>query len=267
MSENQSQIQDHKLFLAEVLAEKRRKNPAFSLRAFSRHLEISPATLSQVIAGKRPLTFQAAVKIADRLGLDPSLRSGLLRSAEVSSKSVKRDTRKTELAYDELSADTFRAICDWYHYGILGLASLRENRADPEWIAKRLGISKRDARSGLNRLQKLGLLEVTGASFRQTSRPLSTSQDISSSAIRQYHYQTLEKAMHSLETVPVELRDFSAITMATDTTRLQRAKTMIKRFRRQLCKVLETDETNEVYTLSVQLFPISRATKRKDIRK
>ncbi|HAG92455.1 MAG TPA: hypothetical protein DCL41_11310, partial [Bdellovibrionales bacterium] len=47
------------------------RNPNFSLRSFAKWLKISPAQLSQMMTGKRPITINSAQKIGDRLGLSP----------------------------------------------------------------------------------------------------------------------------------------------------------------------------------------------------
>ena len=64
-------------WLENLLTEKIKKNPQFSLRAFSRLVDVSPAVLSRVLSGKRKLTFNLAVRIADALVLGPGEREVL----------------------------------------------------------------------------------------------------------------------------------------------------------------------------------------------
>ncbi|MGZ3806814.1 MAG: helix-turn-helix transcriptional regulator, partial [Bacteriovorax sp.] len=49
----------------------RSRNSSFSLRAFAKNLGLSPASLSQILSGKRPLTLSTAKKICDSLNLSP----------------------------------------------------------------------------------------------------------------------------------------------------------------------------------------------------
>ena len=44
--------------LKKELTQRQSNNPAYSLRAFARFLEISPATLSQIISGKRGVSVK-----------------------------------------------------------------------------------------------------------------------------------------------------------------------------------------------------------------
>ena len=73
----------------EKLAEKRIKNPSYSLRAFSKRLGVSSGALSQIVAGKRPLTRKTALKIAEGLNLDSDTTLKILNSVEESGTSQK----------------------------------------------------------------------------------------------------------------------------------------------------------------------------------
>jgi hypothetical protein len=46
--------------------------------------------------------------------------------------------------------------------------------------------------------------------------------------------------------------------MAVDPALLPEAKDMIKKFRRRLSRFLESGKKKEVYTIAIQLFPVSR---------
>lgn len=37
--------------------------------------------------------------------------------------------------YEDIQADTFRIISDWYHFAILEVIQLKESRSDIEWIS------------------------------------------------------------------------------------------------------------------------------------
>lgn len=58
-------------FLKSEFTKRKTKNPNFSVRAFARWLELSPAQVSQVMSGKRPLTLKALEKINKKLDISP----------------------------------------------------------------------------------------------------------------------------------------------------------------------------------------------------
>jgi uncharacterized protein (TIGR02147 family) len=231
----------------------RSRNSSFSLRAFAKNLGLSPASLSQILSGKRPLTLTTAKKICDSLALSPSEEQQVLLSLLSASG---KDPENGQSSIAMLEVDRFKIISDWYHFAILSLTEIPKSRPDPKWVAKRLGISATNAEDAILRLKRLGLLEIQGNSWHQCSQPLSVSSPVPSSAIRKYHHQILEKASQSLDVDPVEKREFGAMTLAINPKKLPLAKAMIREFRTNLCQVLEEGPKARVYTLSVQLFPI-----------
>src|SRR5690242_880031 len=56
-------------FLRALLLERRRKNPAYSTRAFARDLGMSQALLSLILNGRRPLTMKQVARISILLNL------------------------------------------------------------------------------------------------------------------------------------------------------------------------------------------------------
>lgn len=228
------------------------RNPRYSLRSFASFLGMSPAHLSQVISGKRSLSFKSAESIASRLSLEPTQRQRLLGTMSPVQKRL-TDSH----SFRRLREQEFAAIANWQDYAVLGLANLSSNKADARWISEKLGITVSQARTTLNRLAELGIIKVEAGTFFQTGKPLATTQDVKSAAIRQFHRGLLQKAADTLDTVEVDRRDFSAITMAINPEKLSMAKKRIQEFRRELCRELETGSQKDVYTLAVQLFPLT----------
>lgn len=227
----------------------KKMDPKYSLRAFARGLKISPATLSQVMNGKRPLSK----KMVERL-------LGQLSSVEEKKKflsTVFIPEGRREGAVKPIDSDSFRLIADWQHFAILGLAHLKSNRSDAEWIARRLKISVLEARSAFLRLERLRMIRKYGCGFRQVSPSIRTKPDISDNAIRRHHAQMLRQAALSLESVAPSDREFGTVTFAGDPDVLPRAKELIRQFRSDLCKLMESGEKKRVYTCSVQLFPLT----------
>ena len=68
--------------LAEHLARRTGVNPRYSLRAFAAALDIEPSKLSEILAGKKGLSFDRAEKIAARLRLNGTERDLFLLSVQ-----------------------------------------------------------------------------------------------------------------------------------------------------------------------------------------
>lgn len=249
--------------LESELRRRRSKNAGYSLRAFAKQIGVSVTTLSQVLNGKRTLSRSSAMQIAESLFTDISEQRRFLLSAlgvqsfdEV--KSSRGGAKIIERCYTILDADQFKLIAEWYHFAILSLAKVQPNVLTAEWIAGRLGIQKRQSKGAIDRLLRLGLIVRDGSGFIEGSEPLFVRPAVPSFAVRQYHQENLERANIALNSIPQELRDITSITMATSPQKIVGAREMIQKFREDMSEYLEEGELSEVYTLAVQLFPVTK---------
>jgi uncharacterized protein (TIGR02147 family) len=244
------QVAVRKLLLEE-LTRRRLKNRAYTLRSFAKHLDVSPAAVSEILNGKRRITKKMASRVAARLGLDPEKNDSIIRLFQ---DSKNRSADRSQ----KLSTDQFQIVADWYHFAILSLLEIEGAKAEPTWISRRLGISIREATSALERLERLSMLrrDMRGR-LRLTGTQFTTTDEISSVALRRSHALDLELAAASLDEDPLELRDFTAITMAIDPNNLPDAKKLIREFRDRLSQFMETGNKRSVYKFCMQLIPLS----------
>jgi transcriptional regulator with XRE-family HTH domain len=239
-------------FLVSELRNRQILNPRFSLRSFAKYLSISPGQLSQLISGKRNLTPKQAQKIAERLGLTGRQIQTLLAPLD----------KKPEVdheGYQEIEESQFSLISDWKYYAILSLARINRNNADPEWVANRLGISEPEARTAMERLLEMQYIQRTRTGgFKQAASSLTISAPYGSSEIRKFHHGTLEIAQKKIDEIEPGHRDYSSITLAFPLAKLEKARTMIAEFRRRFATEMEMGDKNQVYTLAIQFFPLTK---------
>jgi uncharacterized protein (TIGR02147 family) len=232
-------------------------NPRYSLRSFAKALDVSPTILSLVMSGKRPLAKKTALKIADRLALTPLQMQLLMAKTRPQAKEAPVGASAYE--FDAISLETFSVISDWIHYAILSLLEIPNVKSDAKWIAKALNINEVAAQSALDRLQQLGMIKKSKGKWKQSSMPIKVENKVSTSATRKFQAQLLQKAMASLENDPIEVRDFSSMTLAIDPELIPYAIEKIRAFRRELTADLESKgNAKEVYNLTVQIFPVSK---------
>jgi uncharacterized protein (TIGR02147 family) len=241
---------------------RKKQNPAFSLRSFARWLGLSPAQTSQVMSGKRPLTVGSIEKISARLALSPVEKRKLLASL-LGRKSGDLEASgpvKTQTLKRALEEDHFRLIGDWYHLAILSLTRVHGAKADPRWIASRLGIRVEDANLAVQRLVRIGLLE-TFPKFRQIGEPFQVVSHVPSEAIRRYHKQVLMLAAEKIDTVPLELRQLQSISIPMRISAVAKLKPLIDEFLDEAASLAASDSPEEIYNLNVQLVPITLVKK------
>jgi uncharacterized protein (TIGR02147 family) len=271
-----TQLPYYRKALNDKLVERIAKNPKYSLRAFAKSLGLVSGSLSQILNGKRFLSEDLATALLDKLDLSHEERELFLTSlVKARSKAgLKRmnAAQKSRLkAQDfpshnrELTADLFKTVSDWYHAAILELTRVNGFNNDSKWISKRLGISEAEVTGAINRLKMLELLEEKEGALVNTSFHLQTAnRDISTAALRRRQKQIIEKSLHSLEHHPIQIRNHSARTVAIDPEMIPEAKKRIEAFMLELCDELASRSKEQVYELSVQLFPLEQNPAQKE---
>jgi len=111
----------------------------------------------------------------------------------------------------------------------------------------------------LARLQRAGLVQRKDGRLIPCDESSSSILNIPTSrAHRNQQRQILEKAIDALELEPIKRRSQSSMTFAIDSTKIDEAKELIKKFRRDLGRFLSASENlDEVYHLSISLYPVT----------
>ena len=160
----------------------------------------------------------------------------------------------------QVAQDTFIAISDWYYFAILELVHTQSFTPDPKWIARALGLTVSEVHIAVERLQRLGALQIDESGrWIDTLQAVEISRDHNTAVARKkWQQQTFELALKKISEVPSDKRVHSGMTMAIDSTRVEEARTMITKFRQQMCDFLvASDHRDQVYQLSVALFPLT----------
>ena len=74
------------------------------------------------------------------------------------------------------------------------------------------------------------------------------------------HEEELELAKIALQKIAVEQRDFSSLSVVLNSKNLKRAKELVRKFRNEFIQSIENEDSEgeDVYTLCLQLFPLTR---------
>ncbi len=249
------------------LRDRKLKNPAYSLRAFSRYLGVHHSGLSQVLAGKRRVTEKMIRKLGEKLSLDPGeLAYYINKNRE------QTGSDKPRISEDQLSLDSFAVISDWYHYALLELTRVENFQSDEKWIAKSLGISVFEVKEAITRLETLKMITKENGVLKDISGDVDcTHHTFTSVAKKKYQKQVFSKALDAIDEVDISKRSHSGMTLAIDTKRINEAKALINEFKWKFSQLMETvpGSSNQeeeispdsVYHLSIGLFPLSEPTK------
>lgn len=253
-------------YLAEEFNNRKAKNSRYSLRAFSKMLDMPAGRVSEIFSRKRAITYPMALKMANSLNLTPDKKTEFLSLIDDELK-YKDNVRKLSNLmrtppcrdYQKLSEDTFKVLADCHYYVILNLIRNKDFQSDPTWIADRLGLSEEYVIDALERLKKLEMIDIDQeGNIIRTAKKLTTAHDVPSKVIRQAHKQELQLAAKAMDEVNVNDRDIQSLTMPINKEKLKVAKEMISIFIRQLGELLNDGNTDEVYNLNIQLFPMTQ---------
>ncbi len=254
-----------RVLLQTELARRCSANTQYSLRAFAADVGVDHSTLSQLLRERRPITERSIRLIGKRLKVAEDVVD-----AFVTRERLAGDGASGSLAQlRQLTGDAASVVSDLSHYTILELVRLKGFKPDSRWIARVIGLSVDEVNVALNRLLRLGLLEMTG-----TGRWVDRSGDASATldgfslvAIHQFIQRIDKLRSRAMAQVPPSLRDHSSSTFALDTAKLPTIIEMIRRFRRELAGFIGAGEAaDEVYQLEISLFPVtnlSHSTTRK----
>lgn len=267
------EFDNYSSYLSGVLEERKKTNPAYSLRAMAKHVGISPSTLSDVISGKKNLSEQTAVELSSRLQLTG--RKARYFRTLVQYQTTKNDEIKSLLAsqlkvlnpklraHFEITADRFNLIAEWYHTAILEMTYLEKTPMTPEHISDALGISITQAKDALNLLMKLELLEPAASyRYKKTKKQLIVQSDIPNQALRRYHHQMLTKAQTSLVTQTPQEKLVGSETIPISSEDFNEANEIIEACFQRIIQLSERSKNkNHVYHLGIQFFKLTEGIK------
>ena len=251
-------------FVSGALAQKRQRNPSYSLRAMARDLGVSHTYLSLVKNGRKQISAHQAQWMGEALKLDETTLAHFVKSTlqKVSARSQgARTLPKKVAAFLKLEGERAKALPEWFHFAVADLTLTKGFQADEQWIAKRLGITPKQAGQALTRLQKLGLIELTAHGWQKTNAFLHLPTDRTIAHLRRLHRTMILKSLAALQSpkkVDFDRRDITGCLIPTNPARLAEAKKRIARFRKQMIRFLSEGECTELYQMNVQLFSLTR---------
>lgn len=170
--------------LRSELLRRSRRNPQYSLRAYAKFLDIDPATLSQLLRGRRACTARTIRRLGLRLGLEEST----IAACEAAASARIRTPRDASLRQlEELLRDTLEITEEWHHHALLELASDPRFTPDSRRVAATLGLTVDQVNVAIQRLARLGLLEMRGARWNVRTEPAAGEDAFTVEALQRCH--------------------------------------------------------------------------------
>lgn len=246
-------------YLRNELDRRCKTNPRYSLRAFSRSLNVDVAALSRILSKKQTITVKTANKICTNLNLEPQLKDDFINSVIEHRKGISTKPKIMDSNISLIEEDVFKIISETNHFAIMELTYLEDFIYDVKWMAQKLRINELEVKLALERLLNLGLLKEENGTLKKVSKTLDTADKTKTSVAHKKHQAEIyNRALNSLVDDTLSDRHMVGATLSIDPERMDLAKEMINHFMVQLSNVLGDGKKSQVYQIGFCLFPLSK---------
>ncbi len=251
---------------------KRRANPRYSLRAWTRQLGFkNPSLISQICKGERRLSLKIAQQIAATSGFGEKegryLELLVLRDKArlPGERALYEDLLRSHLPEGRTQVfpvDRFRLIADWQNLAILEMLALRDAGGDVGWFARRLGgkVTHAAVELALKRMERLGLVcrAPNGRWKRSRGEVVSIEPAAMNLAIQSHHAQMLARATEALPALTLDQREFRSTTLSIRKSSLPELRKLLTDFHQAALNFAVESDGDETFQLNTQLFQLTQ---------
>jgi plasmid maintenance system antidote protein VapI len=225
-----------------------RAEPKLSLRGYAKRLDVSPSVLSEIFRDQRKISKERALQIAQMANMEPAVLQQLEKLM-----ALKTDTTPRRV----LSGDAVDLVMNPDYYRLLCALEVLPTPTTVEDISAFLSVDRGTLVAAVEKLQSFGILFLEGPQIYWGGLHLTTTDDIPSEKIREFHRNALKQATDDLA-LPVTEREYTSVIFAGSHARLSEAKSHIRTFRDTLSDSMRDSRPDSVYQLTIQLRPVSR---------
>jgi uncharacterized protein (TIGR02147 family) len=256
----------YRSFLSDYIAWMGQEDKRFSLRWIAQRAGFtSPSTLSMVINGKRALPRNKLTALADALKLLPDEieRFRLLFEMDLCDDQAQRtriqDQLRRDQHFEDISLDGYEIYEHWYLPIIREMVELQDFKADPFWIAGKIGITPMEARDALFKLIQIGMIKQQESKLERSTPSLQPKQisDKAKARVQSYNRQ-LTQISQDAASWPTESRYFNSLTVSISKKTLDRIPELIRRLIIEIDQLAESDSTrDDVIQINVQMLNVT----------
>jgi len=249
----------------EVLAEKKKRNPSYSLRGFAHHLEVSPTLLSQAMNGKLELSSHQMISISEKLEFasEETMEEIFIHEAPHDSKWKKdAEVRLKSRHYHQknkvnLDRAQFKAFNKSWVAVLCMLIELPEPPKNSAEAAAILGVSAREVSEVLQELLQIGAIEFCDQGYRKTGDFFNLIFDGAEMSHSEYNRSFLEETLKYFESSTPTERVIGTEILSLDESLLEDARKIIYRCLDDLAALsVRSQKKDSVYQVGIQMLPV-----------
>ena len=267
------QFTDYRTFLIAHSQDMKRIRPEWSYGSWAKRLGLkATSSITKILHGEREPGDQITEQLVSYFQFDE--RDATYFRDLVRLNKIRKDPRLSllllekmskenpQVAYRFLDDKTFSVISNWYYLPLRELIGSPQFIEDAEWIVKqfRFKLTAREVTQAIETMLELNLIQrKEDGRLSLAAGRISTNNDVASEGIKRYHEQMLDHAKLALRNTEVAEREFTASSLSLRIESLEKAKEVIRDFRRHFADLIEETEGDTVYQLQIQLFPLTKA--------
>ncbi|MBF0290423.1 MAG: TIGR02147 family protein [SAR324 cluster bacterium] len=262
---------DYRTLLRDYFDGCRKKSSKYSMRFFAKRLGFgSPNYIQRILAGERKLsenTLDGLIEMLELKGTEQEYFELLVKMEQT--KDIKRrnqyfnqisSIRRRKIKVTTLDEAQYACISSWIHWVIREISFLNGPLENVQWILRhlRVKVSASVITRCLKDLETAGLLMRQNENLKAAMSSINFPEEVYSLALLNYHQQILEQSIQALHEQSADEREYGAILAATTPEKYQLAKEKMKKFRREMLELLDTQEgeASRVINFSFQLFQV-----------
>ena len=265
---------DYRKFLSDFYELEKSLDPTFSYRVFAAAINMDASLLLKILQGKRHISSKGIEPFIQffrfKEGKAEYFREMVAYAKAKSNAEVRTHFESLQRMRPsncrELDEARYRYFQQWYYPMIRSALDVFDYRS-PEHAAA-LGeccipkLTASQVENAVESLLQLGLAhQRKDGRIVPTDAHLKTQEHWLSASISEYQRSIAELAHRSIAETPKENRDISTLTMALDSSQIQRIREIIAEARKSIVNVansMPSQICDSVYQLNFQLFPMMK---------
>jgi uncharacterized protein (TIGR02147 family) len=166
-----------------------------------------------------------------------------------------------------IDSHLFEYFSKWYHPVVRELVCLGDFQNDYDMLARMLvpSITRVQAQRAVELLKELDLLiELPDGTYRQHEPAVTVTSDLGTTVIREHNASMLDLARKSVTEQSPEVRHVSGVTLNCCKELYDALSVEIDAFKQRVIMMANNaaEESDSVYQLTIQLFPVSKAVEK-----
>lgn len=269
---------DYRKFLLEFYESEKSLDPTFSYRVFAAAVGMDASLLLKILQGKRHLSAKSVGAFVQFFRFKEGkaeyfcemIAYAKAKTDELVRKHFEAMQKMRPAACRELDEARYRYFQQWYYPMIRSALDVYDYRGSQHAAA--LGdactpkLTATQVQNAVDALLQLGLAQQRkDGRIVPTEAHLKTKEHWLSASISDYQGSIAELARKSIAETPKEKRDISTLTMALDSTQIDKIRSILTETRKAIVNVVNampSQVCDSVYQLNFQLFPMMKKDER-----